>query len=157
MDGIPDMDEIPNMAEVAIVEDDPDDILYTKILARRNRLYFNFSIFFDGRTFLDYLESGIKSERFRKPDLVLLDLNMPDIDGREVLKFIKSNPSLRDISIVIVSSLCSEHEILEMENLGAAKYLTKPLKLHALTSIPEKVRNVRFLQRSSANYLIKVA
>lgn len=114
---------------ILTAEDDPDDCLLVEEAfqesGQENRLFF----VEDGITLLDYLRrQGNYSipETAPRPDLILLDLNMPRMDGRESLAEIKADPDLRFIPIVVLTTSSAEEDVLRTYDLGCAGFITKP-------------------------------
>lgn len=118
-----------------MADDDPDDCLLIKE-AFQESLISN-SIYFveDGVELMDYLRRQDKFENPRDaptPDLILLDLNMPRKDGREALAEIKSDPRLRYIPVVVLTTSKAEEDIMRSYDIGAASYITKPVTFDGL-------------------------
>lgn len=118
-----------------MADDDPDDCLLIKE-AFQESLISN-SIYFveDGVELLDYLRRQDKFAKSREaptPDLILLDLNMPRKDGREALAEIKSDPRLRYIPVVVLTTSKAEEDIMRSYDIGAASYITKPVTFDGL-------------------------
>ncbi|OGO14647.1 MAG: two-component system response regulator [Chloroflexi bacterium RBG_16_47_49] len=118
-----------------MADDDPDDRLLIKE-AFQESLVSN-SIYFveDGVELLDYLRCQDKFSNPKDaptPDLILLDLNMPRKDGREALAEIKSDPSLRYIPVVVLTTSKAEEDIMRSYDIGAASYITKPVTFDGL-------------------------
>jgi CheY-like chemotaxis protein len=113
--------------EVLLVEDDPGDVLLIREAFDFNKVHNNLNVVNDGEQALAYLRrEGEYSESLR-PDLVLLDLNLPRKDGREVLAEIKSDPALRSIPVVVLTTSKAEEDILRSYDLHANAYVTKPV------------------------------
>ncbi len=118
-----------------MADDDPDDRLLVEE-AFRESLISN-SIYFveDGVDLMDYLRKQGKfahSSTAPTPDLILLDLNMPRKDGREALAEIKSDPNLRYIPVVVLTTSKAEEDIMRSYDIGAASYITKPVTFDGL-------------------------
>lgn len=112
---------------ILLVEDDPGDQKLVKISLKDDRIANDFHIVSNGKEALDYLRHcGDYSDGTPRPDLILLDLNMPEMDGKEFLKQIKSNEDLKAIPVVILTTSNSEKDILEGYNLQASGYVNKP-------------------------------
>lgn len=142
------------LAKVFIVEDNPDDISIAEILMRRNRVRTNFTYFGDGEECINYLSDKTKVQN-DWPDLVLLDLNMPRIDGWEVLKFIKQDPDLQSIPVMMLSGSTNPDDILHGKKLGATAYLFKPLDMGSLKTITRHVNSLSLVEDSGARYFVK--
>lgn len=120
---------------VLLVEDNPGDADLTKETLEENRLHLDIAIAVDGPQALDRLHRRPPFEREALPDLILLDLNLPKMSGREVLAEVKQDPALRNIPIVIWTSSDAEQDIVKSYALGANCYVTKPVGLEAFQSI----------------------
>lgn len=138
-----------------MVEDNPDDIFLTNMLLQRNRVHINFTHFRDGEECVNYLGDKTKTLNGSRPDLVLLDLNLPRIDGREVLKFIKQNPDLQSIPVVILSGSSAPADIEQVKKLGANAYLIKPLNLDSLKTIIHHVNDLDLVEESARHYFVR--
>ena len=118
-----------------IAEDDPDDRLLIKEAFQESLVSNSVSFVEDGVELLDYLRSQDKVADpgdAPTPDLILLDLNMPRKDGREALAEIKSDPSLRYIPVVVLTTSKAEEDIMRSYDIGAASYITKPVTFDGL-------------------------
>jgi CheY-like chemotaxis protein len=144
------------LARVFMVEDNPDDIFLTDMLMRRNRVRIDFTYFRDGEECVNYLGDKAKALNGGRPDLVLLDLNLPRIDGREVLKFIKQDPDLQSIPVVMLSGSSAPNDIEQTRKLGATTYLIKPLNLESLQTITRHVDSLDLVDEGATRYFIRV-
>jgi two-component system, chemotaxis family, response regulator Rcp1 len=122
---------------------------------KHNRINIDFTIFRDGEECINYFSDKKNIQNGSKPDLVLLDLNLPKVDGREVLKFIKDSPELRSVPVVILSGSSAQHDIDDTHNMGALTYLLKPLDVNSLETITRLVDNLSLLEENAARYLVK--
>jgi CheY-like chemotaxis protein len=123
---------------ILMADDDQDDCLLVKEAFAENRLKNNIHFVEDGEALLDYLYNRDKfsdSFRYPRPGLILLDLNMPRKDGREALREIKSNPNLRSIPIVVLTTSKEEEDIYKSYNLGANSFVTKPVTFEGLVEV----------------------
>lgn len=112
-----------------MADDDPDDCLFVRDAFKKTRMVKDFHCVEDGQELLDYLcRQGKYADTsiFPCPDLILLDLNMPILDGRQALKEIKSHTDFRAIPIVILTTSRDERDIAKSYDLGANSYITKP-------------------------------
>jgi CheY-like chemotaxis protein len=115
--------------EVLLVEDDPGDELMTREAFADNKIGNNLNVVRDGEEALDFLYRRGAHENAPKPDLILLDLNLPKYDGREVLQVIKSDAELSMIPVVVLTTSSAEEDILRSYKLHANAYVTKPVDL----------------------------
>ncbi|NLG55441.1 MAG: response regulator [Rhodococcus sp.] len=115
--------------DVLLVEDDPGDELMTREAFEFNKVGNTLHVVRDGEQALDFLyQRGEHTDAIR-PDLILLDLNLPKYDGRQVLEKIKNDPDLSDIPVVILTTSAAEEDILRSYKLHANAYVTKPVDL----------------------------
>jgi two-component system, response regulator len=132
----------PNMKVVLLAEDDPDDIyLITEAFAECN-LGVKLCVVQDGEELLDYLYQRQKyaaDEPALRPDLILLDLNMPLMDGRDALVEIKKDAVLRTIPVVILTTSAAEEDLDQAYKTGASGYISKPVSFHELREIVNKL------------------
>lgn len=108
---------------ILIADDDPDDRLLAKEAFEESDLISKLHFVEDGEELIEYLNR----EDTPRPDLILLDLNMPRKDGREALREIKDNPNLRHIPVVVLTTSNSDTDVFHSYNLGASSYITKPV------------------------------
>jgi CheY-like chemotaxis protein len=115
--------------DVLLVEDDPADELITREAFQDNKIGNTLYVVRDGQEALDFLfRRGPFADAVR-PDLILLDLNLPKYDGREVLQVIKNDESLASIPVVVLTTSSAEEDILRSYRLHANAYVTKPVDL----------------------------
>ena len=118
-----------------LLADDPDDRMLTERALKKNRLANLIKMVEDGEQLMDYLYrrgSFADPESSPRPGLILLDLNMPRKDGREALEEIKSDPSLRRIPVVVLTTSEAEQDILRSYDLGVNAFVTKPVTFDGL-------------------------
>ena len=130
------LNENPNPFEVLLVEDEPADANLVRLALKENKVLCNMHHVLDGVEALAFLRR--QEERYRNtpfPDLILLDLNMPKKDGREALKEIKSDPDLRRIPIVVLTTSKAEEDIYRTYDLGVNSFITKPVSFETLVEI----------------------
>jgi CheY-like chemotaxis protein len=125
--------------EVLLVEDDPGDVLLIREAFEFNKVHNNLNVVNDGEQALDYLRGIGAYEGSTRPDLVLLDLNLPRKDGREVLAEAKSDPDLRAIPIVVLTTSEAEEDVLKSYQLHANAYVTKPVDFQRFVSIVRQI------------------
>lgn len=110
-----------------MVEDNPGDILLTKEVMKELGLNIGLDIATDGEQAIKKLSVDYSSNGFSKPDLIILDLNLPKKDGREVLKFLKTHPELKFIPVCVLTTSEADKDILDVYQLYANCYIIKPL------------------------------
>ena len=115
--------------EILLVEDDPGDELITREAFEHNKLKNNLHVAHDGEEGLDFLYRRAGYEDSPRPDLILLDLNLPKYDGRQLLEKNKSDPDLSRIPVVVLTTSSAEEDILRSYDLHANAYVTKPVDL----------------------------
>ncbi|MFH9133844.1 response regulator [Streptomyces sp. NPDC017524] len=115
--------------EVLLVEDDPGDELMTREAFEDNKIRNTLHVVRDGQEALDFLYQRGEYTEAPRPDLVLLDLNLPRYDGRQVLEQIKGDPELSLIPVVVLTTSSAEEDILRSYKLHANAYVTKPVDL----------------------------
>jgi CheY-like chemotaxis protein len=122
---------------ILLAEDDPDDQLLTRRALHQGPASVAMTVVEDGAELLQFLRREDEYEGARRPDLILLDLNMPRMDGREALREIKTDPELRRIPVVVLTTSEAERDILESYNLGVNAFVTKPVSFDALADAME--------------------
>ncbi|WP_432177131.1 response regulator [Streptomyces sp. Tue6028] len=115
--------------DVLLVEDDPGDELMTREAFEDNKIGNTLHVVRDGEEALDFLYRRGAHTDVPQPDLILLDLNLPKYDGRQVLEKIKSDPALSHIPVVVLTTSAAEEDILRSYKLHANAYVTKPVDL----------------------------
>ncbi len=127
--------------ELLLVEDNPGDVRLTKEALKDGRLLVNLHVVEDGVSAIEFLRRKGKHRHVPEPHLILLDLNLPKMSGREVLKEIKTDPSLRHIPVIIMTTSKAEQDILNAYDLNANCYIAKPVDLdqflHIIRSIED--------------------
>ncbi len=116
-------------AHILLVEDNDGDILLTLEAFEESTFNTKLSVVKNGKDALDFLLKKDKFKDVDKPDLVLLDLNIPIFNGLEVLQKIKENPSLNAISVIVLTTSSNPEEINQAENLQVNKFVTKPIEM----------------------------
>jgi len=125
--------------EILLVEDNPGDVRLTIEALKEAKVNNHLTVARDGEEALAYLQGQDGQTQHRRPDLILLDLNMPKTDGREVLAHIKRDIDLRQIPVVILTSSAAEQDILDTYDLHANCYITKPLDLDQFISVVHSI------------------
>jgi CheY-like chemotaxis protein len=125
--------------EVLLVEDDPGDVLLIQEAFADNKLVNNLNIVNDGEQALAYLRREGEYAEATRPDLVLLDLNLPRKDGREVLQEVKTDESLCTIPVVVLTTSEAEEDVLRSYQLHANAYVPKPVDFDRFVSIVRQI------------------
>jgi CheY-like chemotaxis protein len=112
---------------ILLVEDDPGDVLITTEALADSVVDYELAVVEDGEEALDYLNQRGEHEGVTRPDLVLLDLNLPRVSGREVLAEVKAHPDLAAIPVIILSTSDAEDDVVTTYKLHANAYVTKPV------------------------------
>jgi CheY-like chemotaxis protein len=138
--------ETSDSITILMADDDADDRMMAQDAMRENRLENSFRCVEDGQELMDYLTRSGKYARQHapRPGLILLDLNMPRKDGRQALSEIKSDPELRRIPVVILTTSKTEEDVLRSYDLGANSFITKPVTFDRLVEIVRTLGNYWF-------------
>jgi chemotaxis family two-component system response regulator Rcp1 len=132
----------PRPIDILVVEDNAADVRLTEEVLTESKLHNNLMVANDGVEALNCLQQQGNFKGSRRPDLSLLDLNLPIKDGREVLAEIKSDPDLKRIPVVVLTTSKAEEDILKTYNLHANCYITKPVDLEQFVTV------VRYIEDS---------
>jgi two-component system response regulator len=130
--------------EILLVEDNPGDARLTQEVLKGSKIRNNLYIVEDGVEAMAFLRREGAYASTPRPDIILLDLNLPRMDGREVLKAIKADEALRRIPIVIMTTSDDEHDILAAYDLFANCYITKPVDFQRFIEIVKTIENFWF-------------
>jgi two-component system, chemotaxis family, response regulator Rcp1 len=121
--------QVFRLIDILLVEDNPGDADLAREALEGNKMCNTLSVVEDGEQAMDYLRRKGKYPEAPRPDVILLDLNLPRKDGREVLAQIKADEDLKSIPVVILTSSEAEEDVLKSYNLHANCYITKPIDL----------------------------
>ncbi len=127
--------------QVLLVEDSPGDVRLTREAFKDAKVHINLHVAMDGAQAMAFLKREAEHANAPRPDLILLDLNLPKKDGREVLKEIKESPGLSSIPVVILTTSASEADILHSYELHANCYITKPVNLEGFLKVVRSIDN----------------
>ena len=133
------MNENLNVISVLLVEDDPGDVVLIREAFEHNKVYNRLHVVSDGVQALEFLRGEGEHAGAPRPDLVLLDLNLPRKDGREVLAEVKSDPDLRTIPIVVLTTSEAEEDIVRSYDLHANAYVTKPVDFERFIEVVRQI------------------
>lgn len=129
------------LAEILLVEDNPGDIELTREAFEEAKFRNTLNVVTDGDKALDYLFQRNGYENATKPDIILLDLNLPAMDGREVLEIIKVAENLKRIPVIVLTSSKADVDIIESYNLHANCYIVKPVDAVKFMDVVQHVEN----------------
>ena len=138
------MEEISKSLLVLLVEDNEGDVRLIKEAFNESKIDKNFSVARDGEDALNYLYKRGQYSTCSKPDIILLDINLPRKNGFEVLEQIKKDPELRRIPVIMLSSSSSEDHIIKSYDLNANCYLTKPVDFDEYTQVVRIIEDFWF-------------
>ena len=129
---------------ILVADDDPDDRLLIADAFAEARLANNLAFVNDGEELLAYLQRRAPHADAPRPGVILLDLNMPKKDGREALAEMKSDPVLRNIPVVVLTTSKAEEDVLRTYDLGVAGFVVKPVSFEALVKLVQGLANYWF-------------
>ena len=127
--------------EILLIEDNPGDVRLTQEALKEGKVLNNMDIASDGVDALAYLRREARHVHATRPDLILLDLNLPKKNGREVLAEIKRDVSLKRIPVVVLTTSSAEQDILESYNLHANAFITKPVDLIQFITVVKSIED----------------
>jgi len=127
--------------EILLVEDSPGDVRLTREAFKDAKMHINLHVASDGIEAMALLNREGEYANVPRPDLILLDLNLPRKDGRQVLEEIKANPALMTIPIVILTTSASEEDVLRSYRLHANCYISKPVDLDGFLTVIKSIDN----------------
>ncbi len=127
--------------EILLIEDNPSDIRLTQEVLKESKLQNNLHVVEDGEEALDYLYHRGPYAQEPQPDLILLDLNLPNLDGREVLSKIKQDEALNHIPVVVLTTSDAGEDIMRSYQLYANCYITKPIDLDQFIKVVNAIED----------------
>ncbi|MDQ0063280.1 response regulator [Paenibacillus harenae] len=130
-----------NHLEILLVEDNPGDIRLIVEVLKEGKITNHLNVVEDGEEALAYLRREGSYQHSIIPDIILLDLNLPKINGTEVLAEIKNDPQLRHIPVIILTTSEAEQDILKAYDLHANCYITKPVNLEQFLTVVRSIEN----------------
>lgn len=136
--------EVGRPVNILLVEDNLGDVRLTQEALKEGKVLNNLSIARDGEEAMEFLGRKGKYANAVRPDLILLDLNMPKKDGRAVLTDIKNDEGLRSIPVVVLTTSVAEQDILKAYNLHANCYITKPVDLGQFIDVVKNINDFWF-------------
>jgi CheY-like chemotaxis protein len=127
--------------QILLVEDSPGDVRLTQEVLRDARIANDLYVVGDGEQAMAFLRQEGEFARRPRPDLVLLDLNLPRKDGREVLADLSGDPELKAIPVIVLTTSEAEEDILRSYQLAANAYITKPIDLNEFIAVVRSIEN----------------
>ena len=127
--------------EILLVEDNPGDVRLTKEALKEDKVSNNLHVVGDGMDALAWLRREGDFTDSPRPDIILLDLNLPKKDGREVLSEIKSDDELKRIPVVVLTTSRAEEDVLKAYNFNANCYITKPVDLEQFIKVVKSIKD----------------
>ena len=136
--------KVPNAIDILLVEDNPGDVRLTREALIEGRILNTLNAVGDGIEALAFLRHEGPYAQSPHPDIILLDLNLPKLDGRELLAIIKTDPNLRRIPVVILTTSKAEEDIIQTYDLHANCFITKPVDLDQFFKVVKSVEEFWF-------------
>lgn len=127
--------------EILLVEDNPGDVRLTQEVLKEAKVHNNLNVVVDGEEALSFLHRQGQYADAPRPDLIMLDLNLPKKDGHEVLAVIKREEDLQRIPVVVLTTSQAEEDILKAYNLSANCYITKPVDLDQFIAVVKSIED----------------
>ena len=127
--------------EVLLVEDNPGDVRLTQEALKDGRVLVNLTVAADGVEAMDVLNKRGNYQNAARPDLILLDLNLPRKNGREVLEEIKADDDLKRIPVIVMTTSKAEQDLYRVYNLNANCYITKPVDLDEFLNVVRSIED----------------
>lgn len=134
-------DQFGSPIEILLVEDNPGDQDLTRNALQRAKVRNTLHVVEDGEEAMEFLHQEGEYANAPRPDVILLDLNLPRMDGREVLEEIKKDPKLMDIPVVVLTTSSAEQDIIRSYRLHANCYITKPVDLEQFIEVVRSIQN----------------
>ena len=134
-----DRERVAPPVEILLVEDNPGDVRLTREALKEGKVYNNLHWAKDGVEALEFLQRQGKHAKAPRPDIILLDLNLPKMDGREVLAVIKNDADLKHIPVVVLTTSEAEEDVLKSYELHANCYVTKPVDLEKFIHVVQSI------------------
>ena len=130
---------VVHAVDILLVEDNPGDVLLTQVAFQKAKVVNALHVVNDGESALRFLRAEGEFQGQRRPDLVLLDLNLPGLSGQEVLAQLKADPALRTIPVVVLTSSSDERNVLRSYSNHANAYVTKPVDSPQLVELVSRL------------------
>ena len=126
--------------DILLVDDDEGDVLLTRKALKSGKLFNTLNVAKDGVEALEYLRQEGPFKNATRPDLILLDLNMPRMNGKETLEAIKNDADLKSIPVVILTTSDADKDVLQSYDSHASCYVTKPVDLRQFTNVVQSLQ-----------------
>ena len=141
-----------NPVDILLVDDDEGDVLLTQKALKNGKLFNTLNVAKDGVEALEYLRQEGRFKDALRPDLILLDLNMPRMNGKETLAEIKKDPNLKSIPVIVLTTSDADMDVIQSYDSHASAYVTKPVDLGQFTNVVQSLKDfwlcvVKFPQR----------
>ncbi len=132
-----------NLREINIllVEDNPGDVRLTQEVLKEGKIRNTLNVVMDGEEALQYLHKEGKYANIELPDIILLDLNLPKIDGREVLEQIKKDPKLKRIPVIVLTTSDAQNDIMKVYDNHGNCYITKPVDFDQFINVVKSIED----------------
>ncbi|MFC7549904.1 response regulator [Plantactinospora sp. GCM10030261] len=130
---------VSNPVRILVVDDDPGDVLMIEEALEESAINKQIDVVGDGQEAMEFLRGEGRHPGAERPDMILLDLNMPRMDGRQVLSQVKGDDDLRTIPIVVLTTSSADTDILSSYSLQANAYVTKPIGLDDFTDVVRRI------------------
>lgn len=127
------------LAHILLVEDSPEDVLFTEEALKEAKVANELHVVEDGEQALDYVNRRGSHADALRPDLIILDLNLPKMDGREVLAELKGDPDLKRIPVVVLTMSASEEDVIRAYDQHANAYVRKPIGLDRFVEVVRSI------------------
>lgn len=141
---VPDSEKSPQIVEILLVEDNPGDVRLTRESLKESKMINNLNVVNDGQEALDFLRREEGFEEVPRPNLILLDLNLPVKTGQQVLKEIKQDPEFKKIPVVVLTTSEAEEDVVKSYELNANCYVNKPLSFEQFQKVVNQINDFWF-------------
>ena len=130
-----------DLVNILLIEDNEGDILLTTEALNEGKIANKIAIIKDGQSAIEYMNKKGRYEAIEFPDLILLDVNLPKMNGHEVLKSFKSNEKIKHIPVIMLTTSSSEKDIFQSYNNYANCYITKPISVNSFLEVVASIEN----------------
>ena len=137
--------QVGRPVDILLVEDNPGDVMLIEEVLGDSKIRNTLHVVSDGEQAMEFVRRQGEHARAPRPDLILLDLNLPRKSGREVLREIKSDPDLKSIPVVVLTSSKSEEDVIKSYELYVNAYILKPVDFHQFVKVMQGIEDFWFL------------